>query len=56
MDTSEVRGALEALPKGIIRGKMLTDRFAKGHEIVNQSHRHKHFRDSLRVIENWFKD
>ncbi|SFS45463.1 hypothetical protein SAMN04488040_0414 [Sulfitobacter marinus] len=55
VNTGAVRDALAALTDGLIKGEVLAQRFAKGHTIANQSLRKQHFRECLRLIENWLK-
>jgi len=55
VNTAEVNTALIHLTKDLEKGKILTDRFKRGHLIIDQNLREAHFRECFRLIKVWLK-
>ena len=55
VNTTEVNEALNYLTKDLEKGKMLSDKFKRGHLITDQNSREAHFRESFRLIKVWLK-
>ena len=55
VNTAEVNTALIHLTKDLEKGKILSDRFKRGHLIIDQNLREAHFRECFRLIKVWLK-
>ena len=55
VNTAEVDTALIHLTKDLEKGKILSDRFKRGHLIIDQNLREAHFRECFRLIKVWLK-
>jgi hypothetical protein len=55
VNTPEVNAALIHLTKDLEKGKILSDRFTRGHSIIDQNSREIHFRECFRLIKVWLK-
>jgi hypothetical protein len=55
VNTVEVNTALIHLTKDLEKGKILSDRFKRGHLIIDQNLREAHFRECFRLIKVWLK-
>ena len=55
VNTAEVNTALIHLTKDLEKGKILFDRFKRGHLIIDQNLREAHFRECFRLIKVWLK-
>ncbi|MGB1344738.1 MAG: hypothetical protein ACPH5I_02925 [Amylibacter sp.] len=55
VNTAEVNTVLIHLTKDLEKGKILSDRFKRGHLIIDQNLREAHFRECFRLIKVWLK-
>ena len=55
VNTSEVQKTLHTLTNDLEKGKMLFERFKRGHLISDQFAREMHFRECFRLIKAWLK-
>lgn len=55
VNTPKVNAALIHLTKDLEKGKILSDRFKRGHLIIDQNSREAHFRECFRLIKVWLK-
>ena len=55
VNTADVNTALIHLTKDLEKGKILSDRFKRGHLIIDQNLREAHCRECFRLIKVWLK-